>query len=62
LLFALLSLRGMTSIPGLSLAPTTAYAQGMQIFALDLSNDVLDEVGGAGDEDEQEDEEDNLNK
>ena len=49
LLFAMLSLGGMVAIPGLSLAPTTAYAQIPD--AGDIVGGVLDDVFGAEEED-----------
>ncbi len=57
LLFAMLSLGGMLTT-GLSIAPTTAYAQ--TSFAEDIVNGVLDDV--FGDEDEEEDEGDTTDQ
>jgi hypothetical protein len=50
LLFAMVSLGGMIAVPGLSMAPTTAYAQS---FAGDLVDGILDDVGITDEEDEE---------
>src|SRR5918912_1091236 len=56
LLFAMVSLGGMIAVPGLSIAPTTVYAQD---FAGDLVDGILEDVGI---NDEEEDEEDTTDQ